>query len=249
MTVKTQPFTFERAFDREGKAGPGQRPAQRKLLSLEEIEQLKRDAHAAGLRAAEQGLAKKSVDALQLIAKKIGELGDALDAQLAPAHADAAQLAYVTALKLTKVLLSERPEAEIRALIAQCIAEQAAEPHLVLRVNDMLHDPLKETVQQLTAARGFAGRIHVIGEPQIPAGDCHIEWADGGLERNLQGALDEIEATIRNYVLRIGGDDTPVPAPAAIMADPAPAPEPRPEPSAEPAQELTVETQMSIEGL
>ena len=221
MNVKTQPFTFERAFDREGKSA-GPRPPQKKVLSLDEIEQLKRDAHAAGVKAAEQGHAKKSADMLQIIAKKIDDLGAALETALAPAQADAAQLAYITALKLAKVLLRQEPEAEIRALILQCIAEQAAEPHLVLRVNIALHDSLRETVQTLTQVRGFAGRVHVIGEPQIPVGDCHIEWADGGLERNLGGALEEIETTIRNFVLRVVGDGAQVPTPAQVMADPVP---------------------------
>jgi flagellar assembly protein FliH len=242
--TKTQPFTFDRAFDREGPGATGPRAPQKKLLSLDEIEQLKRDAHAAGMKAADQGHAKRSADALGIVAQKIDVLGGALEAALAPARADAAILAYVTAVKLAKVLIGSEPEAEIRALIAQCIAEQAAEPHLVLRVNDTLHDPMREMVTKLTETRGFAGRVHVIGEPQIQAGDCHIEWADGGLERNLSGALAEIEETIRNYVARMGGKDALVPTPETVMADPE-----SEEAPADAQDQTNPETQLSIEGL
>ena len=212
----TAPFTFERAFDREAK---GERPnvVQKKTLTLDEIETLKRDAYATGLRAGEQGAAKRAGDALLMIAGKVEQLSGALDAALQPARADAVTLAYVTALKLAKITLAQYPAEEIKALIARCIEEQKAEPHLVLRVNDMLHDQIRDMAKEIAEARTFGGRIHVIGEPQIPAGDCQIEWADGGLERNLSAALSQIEAVIRNYVTCAGGAEDSVPRPDEIM--------------------------------
>lgn len=212
------PFTFDRAFDREAK---GERPriVQRKTLTLDEIETLKRDAYAAGQRTGETGQAKRQADALSLIAQRIDALGGALDEALKPARADAVSLAYATALKLARNTIAKFPEQEIRLLIARCIEEQKTEPHLVLRVNDALHDSMREAVKTMAEARAFGGRIHVIGEPQIPAGDCQIEWADGGLERNLDSALGQIEAVIRNYVFCAGGDPEAVPAPGQIMSD------------------------------
>jgi len=228
-TPKPTAFTFDRAFDREA-MGERPRVVQRKTLTLDEIETLKRDAHAVGQRVGEQGQAKRQADALTIIAERIGALGDALDTALKPARADAVSLGYVTALKLARIALSKYPEDEIKALIARCIEEQKSEPHLVLRVNDTLLDPMREAAKSLAEARAFGGRIHVIGEPQIPIGDCQIEWADGGLERNLSTALAQIEAVIRNYVFCSGGEPAQVPTPEQIMAPPE-------------------ETQLSIEGV
>ena len=50
------------------------------------------------------------------------------------------------------------------------------------------------TVRDLAAARmqtsGFAGRLVVMGDPEIVPGDARIEWADGGIVRDvLYGAL------------------------------------------------------------
>jgi flagellar assembly protein FliH len=214
--AKPTAFTFERAFDREA-MGERPRTVQRKTLTLDEIETLKRDAYAAGLRAGETGQAKRAGDALLMIAGKIEQLSGALDAALQPARADAVSLAYVTALKLAKIALGKYPAEEIKVLIARCIEEQKAEPHLVLRVNDTLHDQVRAMAKELSEARAFGGRVHVIGEPQIPIGDCQIEWADGGLERNLSAALAQIEVIIRNYVVCADGAEDAVPSPEQIM--------------------------------
>jgi hypothetical protein len=32
--------------------------------------------------------------------------------------------------------------------------------------------------------KGFEGRLVILGEPEIVRGDCHIEWADGGILRD-----------------------------------------------------------------
>jgi len=226
---KPAPFTFERAFDREAK-GERPRAVQRKTLTLDEIETLKRDAYAAGQRAGETGQAKRQADALHSIAHNINQLGTQLEAAVNPARADAVALGYVIALKLAPMALSKYPAEEIKVLIARCIEEQKAEPHLVLRVNSALHDEVRDMAKQLGEARAFGGRLHVIGEPQIPAGDCQIEWADGGLERNLSGALAQIEAVIRNYIVCAGVDPQSLPSPAQIIAE-------------------RDETQMSIEGV
>jgi flagellar assembly protein FliH len=227
--TKPTAFTFERAFDREAQ-GERPRSTQRKTLTLEEIETLKRDAFAAGQRAGETGQAKRQADELHLMAQKIGVLAAQLDASVNPARADAVVLGYMTALKLARIALGKYPTEEIKALIARCIDEQKTEPHLVLRVNDRLHDEIRDMAKSLAETRAFGGRIHVIGEPQIPVGDCRIEWADGGLERNLSAALVQIEAVIRNYVVCTGADPDGLPAPDEIMAE-------------------SNETQMSMEGV
>src|SRR5262249_55221241 len=125
---KPTAFTFERAFDREAK-GERPRAVQRKTLTLDEIETLKRDAYAAGLRAGETRQAQRAGDALLMLAGKIEQLWGALVASLQPARADAVSLAYVAALKLAKIALGKYPAEEIKALIARCIEEQKAEPH------------------------------------------------------------------------------------------------------------------------
>lgn len=215
--AKTQPFAFDRAFDNEHEA-PRPRAAQRVMLTLDEIETIKRDAHAAGLRAGDDGHAKRAADALAIISTKIDALSEQLETHSAGARADAVQLAYVIALRLARIALGRFPGAEIKALIARCIDEQKSEPTLVLRVNDSLHDSMREAVKAIGEARSFGGRIIVIGEPEIATGDCHVEWADGGLERNIESALKQIEQVITNFIETIDRDAVVLPQAQQIFS-------------------------------
>ena len=61
--------------------------------------------------------------------------------------------------------------------------------------NDLL-DPLNERVATISAARGFEGRVVLIGDPELADSDCRIEWADGGLERDTRRLWSDIEAAL-----------------------------------------------------
>lgn len=212
------PFSFERTFDRDGKSVSA--PPKRKMMSIEEIDAVRRDAHEAGRREGEASAAQRQAEALGVLAQRVDALvGNVVEA-VAPARTEAVTLAYVIALKIAQVLLQQYPRSEIEALIAQCVEEHKSEPHIVLRINDALHDDIRAFSDQITAARGFQGRIHVIGEPDIAPGDCTIEWADGGLERKLDGALRQIDQIVRGYLVATGEEGQALPVADDIMSNP-----------------------------
>jgi len=195
------PFTFERSFDREGTTAAAPK---RKMMSHDEIELLRREAHDAGRREGEQSAARRQADAINALTLSVETLGAQVTEAVGPFRDEAVTLAYVIALKLAHRLVQQQPRAELEALITRCIDEHKSEPHLVFRVNDTLHDEIKALCEKLSGTRGFTGRIHVIGEPNIDTGDCMIEWADGGLERRMGTALAEIDTIVRGYLSASG---------------------------------------------
>ncbi|TXN60983.1 flagellar assembly protein FliH [Methylobacterium sp. WL18] len=56
-------------------------------------------------------------------------------------------------------------------------------PHLVVRVHDGLVEEAETLVKRLARERGYEGRLVVLGDPDMHAGDARIEWADGGIVR------------------------------------------------------------------
>ena len=68
----------------------------------------------------------------------------------------------------------------------------------MVRVNNELYPATRERLDQIARARGFEGRLVVLGETDIALGDCRIEWADGGVIRE-RGV---IEAAINDLVAR-----------------------------------------------
>ncbi len=60
--------------------------------------------------------------------------------------------------------------------------------------------PRREKLDEIARAHGFEGRLVVLGEPGIGAGDCRIEWADGGVNRDAAAADAAIGEAVARYI-------------------------------------------------
>jgi flagellar assembly protein FliH len=136
--------------------------------------------------------------ALERIAAATEQLIHSLAAIEAKLEAEAVEVAVGVARKLAGELIAREPMAEIVALARDCFRHLVAAPHVVVRVNDALHEFARDQIERIARERGFEGRLVVLAEPDIALGDCRIEWADGGLTRD-QSAVD---ATIAELVSR-----------------------------------------------
>ncbi len=170
---------------------------------------------AEGLGQGEQTELARAAAALTAAAEKIA--GDAttlvrsLSAYDRQARADGIGIARAIALKLASSLISRMPEAELDTLIEESLNTLERAPHLVIRCTPVLVDKLKEMTEAHMAAAGFSGRLIVLGDPEIGAGDGRIEWADGGIVRDMNIILSEIDKSVAAYCAASG-------LPAPMMA-------------------------------
>ena len=63
-----------------------------------------------------------------------------------------------------------------------------------------LVEPLHERIAQLSTSAGFAGKIVLIGEPQMAIGDCRVEWPDGGAERDMAALVNDVGEAVKRYL-------------------------------------------------
>ena len=138
--------------------------------------------------------------ALERIAARLGEAGDALKAIEARLECEAVEVAVAVARKLAPALIEREPFTEIAALASGCFRELMRAPHIVVRVNDALYAAAREKLDDITRAHGFEGRLVVLSEPGIAVGDCRIEWADGGVNRDNATADAAIGEAVARYV-------------------------------------------------
>lgn len=157
-----------------------------------------------GLR---EGRAAGEVKAQERLAEEAGRLASAarsilavLDAERLRVERDALDLAVLTAAKLAGALIAREPTAEIEALLKECLAPLAKAPHLVVRLTADHVERLRPELDRLAKEAGFAGRLVVLGEPEIATGDCRIEWADGGLVRDRAAIEAKVSDLIDQYM-------------------------------------------------
>ncbi len=154
------------------------------------------DAHADAKVESDRRMA----DALERIAVNLGKANDALQAIETRLECEAVEVAVAVARKLVPTLIAREPFAEIATLASDCFRELVSSPHIAVRVNDALYAPAREKLDDIVRAKSFQGRLVVLAEPDIAVGDCRIEWADGGISRDVAAADAAIGAAVANYV-------------------------------------------------
>jgi flagellar assembly protein FliH len=143
-----------------------------------------RDGFAAAEKEGTAVTARRQAIAFEQIGDALDRLARGLAAIEGRLETESVELAAAIARKLAPELMLREPFAEIAALATECFKQLAAAPHVVVRVNDALHETARTQLDEIAKSRGFEGRLMVLAEPEIAVGDCKIEWADGGVVRN-----------------------------------------------------------------
>jgi flagellar assembly protein FliH len=203
-------FMFDQDFAAAKKAKPA--------VSLEQHQAQLNDADTSGYRrgyatAKAEILAEaeqRSALALERIAAALTSVAQGLTAVEAKLEIEAVDVAIAVAKKLSAALIEREPLAEISALAMDCFRHLVAAPHIVVRVNDAQHAGVGVRIEEMARSRGLASHLVVLAEPDIKIGDCRIEWADGGINRDrgvVEAAIDE--AVARYVEARLAGAATP----------------------------------------
>jgi flagellar assembly protein FliH len=159
-----------------------------------------RRGYADGQRNAAVEAERRIAGALERIAATLNEANGALKAIEARLECEAVQVAVAVARKLAPTLIEREPFAEISALAAGCFRELIAAPHVVVRVDDSLYAAAREKLDEVARGHGFAGRLVVLGESGMGVGDCRIEWADGGVNRDMAAAERAVGEAVARYI-------------------------------------------------
>ncbi len=194
-------------FDTDFAGAAGGKPADSVItlaehgLKLAEAEAAARSGGYANAQSdAQIETGRRMADALEHIAAGIAVANRALTAIETRLECEAVEVAVAVARKLAPALVAREPFAEISELASDCFRQLIASPHIAVRVNDALYATAKDKLTDIVRARNFEGRLVVLAEPDIAPGDCRIEWADGGINRDSAAADAVIGAAVDGYV-------------------------------------------------
>jgi flagellar assembly protein FliH len=164
-----------------------------------------KEGHKRGLVEGQQRLEAQITAALSTISAQLTlAVRAATEAPVEITQA-ATELALAILRKMHPALSAKRGLDEVEAVLASCLEQLKKEPRLVAYVPNDLLDPLNERVSTISAARGFEGRVVLIGDPELADSDCRIEWADGGLERDTRRLWSDIEAALDRCLIQPNG--------------------------------------------
>ena len=159
-----------------------------------------RNGYDSALREAKVESDRRSAAALQEIGNAINAIAARFAGIESRMETEAVDVAVAVARKLADELIAREPLGEVTALIADCFAQLVSTPHIVIRINDTLYEVAHSHIEALAKQSGFAGRLIILAEPNIAAGDCRIEWADGGVVRERAAIEAKINELVGSYI-------------------------------------------------
>jgi flagellar assembly protein FliH len=159
-----------------------------------------RDGYDAGQREAKAESDRRTALALEEIKIAMHGIAARFAGVERRMETEAVDVAVAVARKLCSELIAAEPLGEVTGLVADCFSHLVATPHLVVRVNDQLYEAARERIERLAKPSGFQGRLVILAEPNIPTGDCKIEWADGGVVLERAAIEAKIDELVGRYV-------------------------------------------------
>ena len=190
------------------------------VFSADELEQAVNNAFKAGRKdGLESALEKTETEILQIlgaIAEKIPHLRDNIVALQDSALRTALDVTRICLRKMFPVLSEKRGLDEICALVESCIKEQYKEPRIVIRVHPHLLDSVKSRYGKIATSHTetpfehsgsfnsakalSSNELIFVEDVKLGIGDCHVEWAEGGAERLLDGLWQRMDVEILRFL-------------------------------------------------
>lgn len=213
-------FMFERSFDNGGGALQPARDRRPVTLTYDQLDALKKEQHAAGFAAGRQATAEDQARHLNAtvdtIAAAVGSLIAAAEAARPAQETRVREAVLAIARKVLPDFSQRHGLQEIEAVVAGVIGEMTGEPRLVVRVNEAQFDAVDAALKAITEKQGYAGKVVLVADAQVKADDCRVEWADGGVERNLEVLWQSLGKTLApDRAAPPGPEQTPLSSDAA----------------------------------
>lgn len=175
MSGATAKFVFDNDFSRDRQARLGEVDIARATQGGYERGVIE------GRAAAEADIAAAYASAAQMLGHQLSGLLAEADSRAEAIEAAAIDVAVTLARAIAGAALAARPDADLQAAARAALGHARGQPHLAVRVHESTVTEIDQLMQRLARETGFAGRIIVLGEPDIAPGEGRLEWADGGI--------------------------------------------------------------------
>lgn len=137
---------------------------------------------------------KRIADLLAEVAAKLDVLSAQRAEDLQSTTESAVDIAIIMCRKLLPTLAAQNALTEIEGHIARALTEVHGEPRIVVRVSEEHVAALQPRIEVF--ANGFDGKIVLLADDQLSPTDCHVMWADGGSDRDVQRTWSEINKVV-----------------------------------------------------
>lgn len=191
--ARVEPFDFS-DFDE----APAPRTPERSVArpDPEELDRVRKTAHAEGVGAARRESAARASEALASLATCFGRQVAEFDAIIA-AERRALKSAAAAFLKAFAANIATDREVEIALdLVRRLMAASSDQAPAELLLNPASLKLVGDRLKKEIASQGASSFIRLGADVALAPGECRLAWRGGAVSRRLSQTIDEIDAVI-----------------------------------------------------
>lgn len=192
-------FNFDNVFGAKSATAQATAARARSSYSSDEVDAIRNETFQQGKADTEALASALRAQALGAMAQRLTTVIAQFDAAVLAMRQEGALIALQVGRKLAETALSAFPQKEVEAVVADCLHKLHREPRLVVRLSPACADVLRADIDALCTQHGYAGRVIIMAEESLTGADCSVEWADGGVERDLAGTFAVIEQSAERW--------------------------------------------------
>jgi len=199
-TLSARKFLFERSFDSGLASAAQEREPPPQKYTKKQIDALKQEAFEAGQTAGQKAMMEDQQQYMNVLLsqldQKLGHLIKDSAAHWQRQLTHLQEIALLIARRLLPAYAARYGLDEIQDIVTQVISDCAREPRLVVRVGEAQFDAVSAGIKTITEQQAYAGKVVILAEPALGPADCRVEWADGGIERDMEALWKDIDRII-----------------------------------------------------
>lgn len=193
-------YLFDLAFDDLVGSDGVEREKPKPTFTQEQLEAAQKEAYENGVSAGKKAVLESQQQYTNLLLNEINDklldLGKQAQSiwqqQLLELH----QVALVIARKIMPTYIERNGTQEIEAIVSKVIKDMSREPRLVIRVSEDKFDEASQRINKIAEGQAYEGKVVILGDAELGSSDCRIEWADGGIERDVRTLWEEIDRVL-----------------------------------------------------
>lgn len=165
------------------------------VFTAAQLEDAKREAHAAALQSLAAEQARAQTELLREIAAQLAAAQSGIDSALADRREDLVATAREIVTTFCAVAAADRQFDIILGLLNKYLAATPDQTPVTLLLPEAASDASVTALKEAIAGRKIADFVTVAKSAALPSGDCRIEWRGGAILRDMN-VIDEEVRTI-----------------------------------------------------
>jgi len=198
--MSTTRFTFDTVFaDGRVVASEDARRRRRRSLTEADIESLRAEAYAKGVKAGEVRAVEAVAAAAREAAIAARNTFEAARGEVERLRIEYAELSLALARKLASFALASFPADEVEAALRQAVHHAIGEPRVWLHASAGVVEALSPRIAEIAQDEGYDGRIQLVVDNGLKGADCRLEWRGGGADRTLAALEASLEEIVKRH--------------------------------------------------